>query len=142
MNKPKVKIEFAIGATMEFETIGEAAEYIHFHTDLEYKSGDRTYPTMLRFWTDDIVAPMCSFYSELIKTITVYDVFRVEVRHRSLHYFGTQKELNHFMSMLGASHNSDIPSGVRYYVNGLEIIIRKEDVTNISWKFNDWEGHF
>ena len=139
---PKVKIEFAVGMEMEFETIGEAAEYIHFHTDLEYKAGDRTYPTMLRFWTEDIVAPMCSFYSELIKTITVYDVFRVEVRHRSLHYFGTQKELNHFMHMLGASRNGDVKAGTRYYLNGLEIIIRREDVTNISWKFNDWGGHF
>lgn len=142
MSKPKVKIEFAVGVEVEFDTIEQAAEYVHFHTDLEYKAGDHTYPTMLRFWVEDIVAPMCSFYSELIKTITVYDVFYVEVRHRSKHYFGTQEELNHFMRMLGASHNGDVKSGVRYYLNGLEIIIRKEDITNISWKFNDWGGHY
>lgn len=142
MSKTKVKIEFAMGATMEFETIGEAAEYIHFHTDLEYKAGDRSYPAMFKFWTQSVIAPAHTFYSDLIKTITVYDVFYVEVRHHSKHYFGTQEELNHFMYMLGASNHANIPSGVRYYVHELEIIIRKEDITNISWKFNDWGGHY
>lgn len=140
--KDKVIIQWANGDLQAFETFAEAAEYTIFNTDLSFNPNERDIKSLVSLWRDGLTAPLCSFYSEQIRTITIKDVYKIDIRNRAVYYAPTQQDLNLILHILGASQNRDILSGAVYYLNGLEIRITKEDIVNTSWKYQDWGGHF